>query len=93
MGLDPGALIHKLNKTCHNGLESAAGFCLARTNPSVEVEHWLLKLLDTPNTDLTHLFRQFEVDSSRLQKDLTAAVEGFRRGNSRTPTLSDSVDQ
>ncbi|MCA1685898.1 MAG: AAA family ATPase, partial [Planctomycetia bacterium] len=93
MGLDPGALIKKLDKTCHDGLQAAAGFCFSRTNPSVEVEHWLLKLLDTPNTDLTRLFRQFDVDTARLQRDLTRAVDGFRTGNSRTPTLSTTVDQ
>ena len=92
-GLDPGALIKKLDKTCLDGLHAAAGFCLSRTNPSVEIEHWLLKLLDTPNTDLTRLFRQFDVDTARLQRDLTRAVDGFRTGNSRTPTLSTTVDQ
>ena len=51
MGLDPGALIKKLDKTCLDGLHAAAGFCLSRTNPSVEIEHWLLKLLDTQNPD------------------------------------------
>ena len=93
MGLDPGALIKTLNKTCHDGLQAAAGLCFARTNPSVELEHWLLKLLDTPNTDLTRLLRQFDVETSKLQRDLTKAVDGFRTGNSRTPTLSTSVDQ
>ena len=93
MGLDPGALIKTLNKTCHDGLQAAAGLCFSRTNPSVELEHWLIKLLDTPNTDLTRLLRQFDVDTARLQRDLTRAVDGFRTGNSRTPTLSTSVDQ
>ncbi len=92
MGLDPGALIKKLDKTCHDGLQAAAGFCFSRTNPSVEIEHWLSKLLDTPNTDLTRLLRQFDVDPARLQRDLTRAVDGFRTGNSRTPTLSTAVD-
>ncbi len=93
MGLDPGALIKKLNKTSLDGLHAAAGFCLSRTNPSVEIEHWLLKLLDSPNTDIAKVLRQFDVDTARLQRDLTRAVDGFRTGNSRTPTLSTSVDQ
>ena len=41
MGLESGAVIKKLNKTCLNALQAAAGLCLSRTNHSVEVEHWL----------------------------------------------------
>jgi type VI secretion system protein VasG len=93
MGLDSGALIKKLNKTCLNALQAAAGLCLSRTNPSVEIEHWLFKLAEQPNTDLARLFRHFEVDTSRLLRDLTAAIDQFKTGNARTPTLSLSIDQ
>ncbi len=93
MGLESGALIKKLNKTCLNALQAAAGLCLSRTNQSVEVEHWLLKLAEEPNTDLTRLFKQYEVDTSRLQRDLTRAIDQFKTGNARTPTLSYSIDQ
>ena len=40
MGLDSGSLIKKLNKTCLDALQAAAGLCLSRTNSSVEIEHW-----------------------------------------------------
>ncbi|MBX6314336.1 MAG: AAA family ATPase, partial [Isosphaeraceae bacterium] len=92
MGLDTGSLIKTLNKTCLDALQAAAGLCLSRTNDSVEIEHWLLKLVETPGTDLSRLFRQFEVDPSRLQRDLTRAIDGFRTGNARTPTLSPLID-
>ena len=85
MGVDSGALIKTLNKTCLNALQAAAGLCLSRTNPSVEVEHWLVKLVELPDTDLTRIFRHFEVDTSRLLRDLTQVIDGFRTGNQRTP--------
>ena len=56
MGVDSGALIKTLNKTCLNALQAAAGLCLSRTNPSVEVEHWLVKLVEAADTDLTRIF-------------------------------------
>jgi type VI secretion system protein VasG len=93
MGLDSGTLIKKLNKTCLDALQAAAGLCLTRTNQSVELEHWLLKLAEMPNTDLTRLFRQFEIDPSLLVSDLTRAIDKFRTGNARTPTLAPSIDQ
>ena len=93
MGVDSAALIKTLNKTCLNALQAAAGLCLSRTNPSVEVEHWLVKLIEVPDTDLTRIFRHFEVDTSRLLRDLTRVIDGFRTGNQRTPTLSLKIDQ
>jgi type VI secretion system protein VasG len=82
------ALIAKLNTTCRSSLESAAGLCLSRTNYDVEIEHVLLKLLETPDTDLTRIFRHFEVDTSRLSRDLARAIDRFKTGNARTPALS-----
>ena len=92
MGLDSGSLIKKLNKTCLDALQGAAGLCLSRTNPSVEIEHWLLKLAEAPNIDLNRLFRAYEIDPARVQRDLLAAIDRFKTGNSRTPTLSSQID-
>ena len=93
MGLDSGSLIKTLNKTCLNALQAAAGLCLSRTNPSVEIEHWLLKLVEAPETDLTRLLRHHEVDASRLAGDLTRAIDRFRTGNTRTPVLSTQIEE
>ena len=45
---------------------------MSRTNYHVEIEHWLLKLLEGSNTDFVVLLRQFGVDHSRLLRDLTS---------------------
>jgi len=92
MGLDSGTLIKRLDKTCLDALQGAAGLCLSRANPSVEVEHWLLKLAEAKDTDLTRIFRQFEVDPARLQANLNRTIDRFRTGHARTPTLSTQVD-
>ncbi|MHC5542738.1 Clp protease N-terminal domain-containing protein, partial [Singulisphaera rosea] len=93
MGLDSGALIKTLNKTCLNALQSAAGLCLSRTNSSVEIEHWLLKLAEPTDTDFAKIFRHFEINPSNLQRDLTRAIDELKTGNARTPSLSLSIDQ
>ena len=52
------AVIGKLNLTSRNALEGAAGLCLSRTNYNVEVEHFLMKLLDASGADfalITHI--------------------------------------
>jgi type VI secretion system protein VasG len=82
------SLIGKLNDTCRGALEAAAGLCLSRTNYNVEVEHWLLKLSELPNTDLAALYRYYGVDTSRLARDLTRVIDRLKTGNARPPALS-----
>ena len=83
--------VGKLNDVCRSTLESAAGLCLSRTNYNVEIEHWLIKLLDAPDGDLAALFRFYEVDTGRLSRDLTKVVDKFKTGNARPPSLSPNV--
>ncbi len=93
MGLETAALIKTLNKTCVDALQAAAGLCVSRTNYNVEVEHWFFKLAEAPETDLTRIFKYFEVNVSHLLRDLTRAIDGFKTGNARTPALSPSIER
>jgi type VI secretion system protein VasG len=81
-------LAGKLNSHCRRALEGAAGLCLSRSNYNVEIEHWLLKLMEPANTDLTRLFKHYDVDASRLSRELTRALDQLRTGNARAPELS-----
>lgn len=82
------SLIGRLNNTCRGALEGAAGLCLSRTNYDVEPEHLLLKLIEAADTDFARILRQYEVDASRLTKDITRALDRLKVGNARTPSLS-----
>lgn len=81
-------LVGKLNATCRRGLEGAAGLCMSRTNYNVEIEHYLLKLLEPADTDLPRILKHYDVDASRVSRELTRAIDGFRTGNGRAPELS-----
>ena len=56
------SLIGRLDETCTNALQAAAGLCLARTNYDVDVEHLLLKLLETSGTDIERILRHYEIN-------------------------------
>jgi type VI secretion system protein VasG len=84
-------LIGKLNDSTRNTLEAAAGFCLARTHYDIEVEHFLLKLLDVTDSDLPRILKQFGVDKSRLTGDLTRSLDKLKSGNARTPAFSPTL--
>src|SRR5438128_2963475 len=93
MGVNLKSLIARLNATCRGALEGAAGLCLSRTNYDVEPEHFLLKLIESPDTDLAAIFRRYEINQSRVTKDLTAALDKLKTGNARTPGLSPRLPQ
>lgn len=82
------SLFARLNLLCRQSLESAGGLCLSMTHYNVEVEHWLLKLLDASGSDFDTALKHFGVDPSRLKKDLTRCVDRLKTGNSRQPGLS-----
>ena len=88
MNVSLKALIGKLNETCRNALEAAAGLCLTRTHYDVDLEHVLLKLSDMPDTDLQRILRHYAIDYGRLTRDMTHALDRLKTGNARTPALS-----
>src|SRR5580693_7891960 len=91
MSVNLKGLIGKLNDTTRGALEAAAGLCLSRTHYDVEVEHFLIKLLDATGSDAIKIFHQFSVDTSRLQKELERSLDKLKSGNARTPAFSPSL--
>ena len=89
--MDLKQLVAKLNLTTRRTLEAAAGLCSSRTNYNVEIEHWLLKLLENSDSDLYAIVQHFGVNPVRLQADLTRAVDQLKTGSARSPALSPDV--
>lgn len=89
--IDLKSLVGKLNESCRTALEGAAGLCLARTHYNVEIEHWLLKLLELPDSDITALLEKFEINPGKLSADLNRELDKIKAGNTRAPALSPSI--
>ena len=58
MGISLKAIVSKLNDTTRTALEGAAGLCLARTHYDVEIEHFVMKLLDSTDSDFARIVKQ-----------------------------------
>jgi type VI secretion system protein VasG len=86
-------LIGKLNDSTRSALEAAAGFCLTRTHYDIEIEHFLMKLLEVTDSDLQHILKHFAVNKSHLAGDLTISLDKLKTGNARTPVFSPSLVQ
>src|SRR5207244_4339493 len=84
----PRALVTKLNSFCRRALEGAAGLCLSRTNYNVEIEHWLLKLLEPANSDLSRILKHYDAHPGQVNRELTRTLDQLKTGNARAPELS-----
>src|SRR5690242_4747789 len=89
--IDLKQLVGRLNDACRRALEAAAGLTLSRTHYNVEIEHWLLKLADAADGDLTAILRHYEVDQGRFVTDLNRALDKLKTGNSRAPSLAPDI--
>jgi type VI secretion system protein VasG len=85
------SLIGKLNDQARTALEGAAGLCLSRTHYDIEVEHFLLKLLDSADGDFASIAKHFEVDKSRLTSELNRSLDKLKSGNARTPAIGPDI--
>jgi type VI secretion system protein VasG len=85
-------LFGKLNTLAYKAIEGATVFCKLRGNPYVELAHWIQQILQTPDSDVHRMVRHFEIDSSRLAKDLTEALDRLPRGATSISDLSAHVE-
>lgn len=55
---NPAILLRRLNPYCARAMEGAASLCQTRAHAEILPEHWLLKLLEQGEGDLTVLARR-----------------------------------
>lgn len=91
MHVDTKALVGKLNSTSKRALESAAALCVFKTHYNVELEHFLLRLLEAEDSDIQFVLRYYELDASSIQKQLIATMEKFQTGNTTQTALSPHI--
>src|SRR5580698_4599119 len=91
MPVSPKALINKLNPTCREALEQGIALSFSRTHFNIEIEHWLLKLLDSTNNDLTFILRQYAIDTTKVKKELEVPLSRLKTGNSRPGAIGDEI--
>ncbi|HSW08719.1 type VI secretion system ATPase TssH [Aquabacterium sp.] len=85
-------LFGKLNPLAYKAIEGATVFCKMRGNPYVELQHWLAQILNTPDSDLHRIIRQYELDTALLASDLTKALDRLPRGASSISDLSSFIE-
>jgi type VI secretion system protein VasG len=90
--INRAALFGKLNSLAYKAIEGATVFCKLRGNPYVELVHWLQQIMQTPDSDLHRIIKRFELDPSRLAKDVTEALDRLPRGATSISDLSPHIE-
>jgi type VI secretion system protein VasG len=87
------SLFGKLNSLGYKAIESATVFCKLRGNPYVELVHWFNQILQLPDSDLHRIVREFQIEPSRMARDITAALDRLPRGATSISDLSSHIEE
>lgn len=88
---NPAILLRRLNPYCARAMEGAASLCQTRAHAEILPEHWLLKLLEQGEGDLTVLARRYEWNMDALWQDLLGWLDALPRSVRNRPQLSDPL--
>ena len=82
----------KLNALAYKAIEGATVFCKMRGNSFVELQHWLVQILNTPDSDLHRIVRHYGLDTAALAADLTTSLDRLPRGSASISDISQFID-
>ncbi|HHA2320610.1 TPA: type VI secretion system ATPase TssH [Enterobacter ludwigii] len=85
---NPAILLRRLNPYCARAMEGAASLCQTRAHAEILPEHWLLKLLEQGEGDLTVLARRYEWDMDSIWQGLLGWLDNQPRSVRTRPQLS-----
>jgi type VI secretion system protein VasG len=82
MSYNMKALVGRLNPTARAVLGEATNLCGASTHATVDLQHYMARLLEADNNDASRIFRHYGVDTSRMAKEFSVALDKTKRGAS-----------
>ena len=86
-------LLRRLNPYCAQALSAAASLCQSRAHGLISIEHWLLKLLEQGEGDLTLIARRYEWDMDALWRGLLEHLDTLPRSVQGKPQLCAKLQQ
>jgi type VI secretion system protein VasG len=88
VAIDLKSLIARLTDLARRQFEAALGLTVSRTHYNVEIEHFLVKLIEASGSDASVLLRRAGIDAGKVLAELTRALDRMRSGNARPPGLA-----
>ena len=85
-------LLRRINPYCAKALEAAATLCQTRAHAEITIEHWLLKLFELGEGDITVLARRYEWDMDGIWQSLLGHLDASPRSVQTRPQLSANLE-
>ncbi|RSB13995.1 type VI secretion system ATPase TssH [Citrobacter farmeri] len=86
------SLYGKLAGSLFQSLESATTFCKLRSNPYVELIHWVHQLIQQPDNDIHYVLRHYRISTSDVEKSLLRQLDLLPAGASAISDFSHHID-
>jgi type VI secretion system protein VasG len=81
----------KLNRVGYEAFLQALRQAKTAGNRNIELAHWLFQILQRDKTDLALTADHYKLSREKLLADVTTVVNGFRKGVTEMPGISDQV--
>ncbi len=88
ININLSSLIQRLHPLAKTALEDAAALAVAEKATEVQIEHYLLSLLERPNSDFDVLLSHFDCSENLLRQSVRSCLNSDSQGNGSKPVFS-----
>lgn len=88
ININLSSLIQRLHPIAKVALEDAAALAVSEKTNEVQIEHYLLSLLERPNSDFDVLLSHFDCSENLLRQSVRSTLDTNAKGNGSKPVFS-----
>ncbi|HCH0959173.1 TPA: type VI secretion system ATPase TssH [Vibrio parahaemolyticus] len=88
ININLSSLIQRLHPIAKVALEDAAALAVSEKANEVQIEHYLLSLLERPNSDFDVLLSHFDCSENLLRQSVRCTLDTNAKGNGSKPVFS-----
>ncbi len=88
ININLSSLIQRLHPIAKVALEDAAALAVSEKASEVQIEHYLLSLLERPNSDFDVLLSHFDCSENLLRQSVRSTLDTNAKGNGSKPVFS-----
>lgn len=88
ININLSSLIQRLHPIAKVALEDAAALAVSEKANEVQIEHYLLSLLEMPNSDFDVLLSHFDCSENLLRQSVRSTLDTNAKGNGSKPVFS-----
>ncbi|EKZ8662395.1 MULTISPECIES: type VI secretion system ATPase TssH [Vibrio] len=88
ININLSSLIQRLHPIAKVALEDAAALAVSEKANEVQIEHYLLSLLERPNSDFDVLLSHFDCSENLLRQSVRSTLDTSAKGNGSKPVFS-----